>query len=64
MIGGWILGRQAMAAAGSDDPWLKSKGTLARLYAGQVLSLAPGRADGVCQGLEDLEATPAQALAG
>jgi alkylation response protein AidB-like acyl-CoA dehydrogenase len=64
VIGGWILGRQAMAAAGSDDPWLKSKGALARLYAGQVLSLAPGRANGVCQGPEDLEATPAHALAG
>ncbi|HZZ34553.1 MAG TPA: acyl-CoA dehydrogenase, partial [Caulobacteraceae bacterium] len=33
VIGGWILGRQALAAAGSDDPWMIAKGALARLYA-------------------------------
>ncbi|MFZ5717953.1 MAG: acyl-CoA dehydrogenase [Pseudomonadota bacterium] len=64
VIGGWILGRQALAAAGSDDPWLASKGALARLYAGQVLSLAPGLADGLTDGAADLEATEAAALAG
>lgn len=52
------------AAVGSDDPWLQSKGALARLYASQVLSLAPGLADGICDGTDDLEATPAAALAG
>src|SRR6185369_6922384 len=31
VVGGWILGRQALAAAGSDDPWLIAKGGLARL---------------------------------
>jgi hypothetical protein len=64
VTGGWILGRQALAAAGSDDPWLKGKAALARVYASQVLSGAPGLADSVCEGPQDLEATPAEALAG
>ena len=64
VIGGWILGRHALAAAGSDDPWMVAKGSLARLYASQVLALAPGIADGLSEGVEDLEATPAAALAG
>ena len=64
VAGGWILGRQALAAAGSDDPWLKSKGALARLYASQVLTLASGAADGILDGQGDLEATTASALAG
>jgi alkylation response protein AidB-like acyl-CoA dehydrogenase len=64
VIGGALLGRQALAAAGSDDPWLKSKAALARLYASQVLAQAPGLADGLMEGVEDLEATPAAALAG
>jgi hypothetical protein len=62
VIGGAMLGRQALAAAGSDDPWLQSKGALARLYAGQVLSQAPGLADGLTEGAADLEATAATAL--
>ena len=64
VIGGWVLGRQALAAAGSDDPWMVAKGALARLYASQVLSLAPGLADGIADGAGDLEATSAAALAG
>jgi len=65
VVGGWILGRQALAAAGSDDPWLASKGALARLYASQVLTQAPGLADAIADdGAADLEATPAAALAG
>jgi hypothetical protein len=63
VIGGAMLGRQALAAAGSDDPWMRSKGALARVYSGQVLSLAPGLADGLMDGADDLEATPAAALA-
>jgi alkylation response protein AidB-like acyl-CoA dehydrogenase len=62
VVGGWMLGRQALAAAGSDAPWLKAKGALARLYAEQVLALAPGLADSVVAGGGDLEATPAEAL--
>jgi alkylation response protein AidB-like acyl-CoA dehydrogenase len=63
VIGGAMLGRQALAAAGSDDPWLKGKAALARLYASQVLAQAPGLADGLMEGVEDLEATSAAALA-
>ncbi|MGZ5986913.1 MAG: acyl-CoA dehydrogenase, partial [Caulobacteraceae bacterium] len=62
VIGGAMLGRQALAAAGSDDPWMKSKGALARLYASQVLALAPGLADGLMEGPEDLLETSAGAL--
>jgi alkylation response protein AidB-like acyl-CoA dehydrogenase len=65
VVGGWILGRQALAAAGSDDPWLVGKGALARLYASQVLAMASGLADAITEGgADDLEATPAAALAG
>jgi hypothetical protein len=64
VIGGWMLGRQALAASGSEDPWLKGKAALARLYSGQVLSLAPGIAEGLTDGGADLEATAAAALVG
>jgi len=64
VIGGWMLGRQALAAAGSPDPWLKGKAALARLYASQVLAQAPALADGLMDGAEDLEATAAEALTG
>jgi hypothetical protein len=68
VIGGAMLGRQALlaakgVAAGSDDPWLQGKGALARVYASQVLSQAPGLADGLTEGAADLEATAATALA-
>ena len=64
VCGGWILGRQALAAAGSDDPWLQSKGALARLYASQVLTAAPGLADAITESGPDLAETHAAALAG
>jgi hypothetical protein len=64
VVGGWMLGRQALAANGADEPWLKGKAALARLYSGQVLSLAPGMAEGLADGAADLEATAAGALAG
>jgi alkylation response protein AidB-like acyl-CoA dehydrogenase len=65
VVGGWMLGRQAVAAAGSDDPWMQSKGALARVYASQVLTQAPGLADAITDnGADDLEATPAAALMG
>ncbi len=64
VIGGWMLARQAIAAAGSDDPWLQGKAVLARTYAAHVLALAPGRAAGIPDGTADLEATPAAALSG
>jgi alkylation response protein AidB-like acyl-CoA dehydrogenase len=62
VIGGWMLGRQALAAGDSDD-WGRSKSTLARLYAGQVLSLAPGLAEGLMDGAYDLEAIDPHLLA-
>jgi hypothetical protein len=64
VIGGWVLGRQALAAAGSDAPWLKAKATLARLYASQVLAQAPGLADGIMESLPELAAIAPEALAG
>ena len=64
VIGGWILGRQALAADDSDEPWMKAKVALARLYAAQVLSGAAGLAEGLTEGWEELEPTPAEALAG
>jgi hypothetical protein len=64
VVGGWMLGRQALAAGESDEPWLKSKAALARLYSSQVLSLAPGLAEGLMDGAMDLEQTGADALAG
>jgi hypothetical protein len=63
VVGGWVLGRQAMAVAGLDDPWAQAKAATARLYASQVLALAPGLADGLGEGAGDLEATDASALA-
>jgi len=64
VIGGWMLGRQALAAAGSDAPWLRAKSALARLYAAQVLVRAPGLAEGLSEGTDDLEATSAVAFNG
>ncbi|HEY2358244.1 MAG TPA: acyl-CoA dehydrogenase [Phenylobacterium sp.] len=63
VIGGAMLGRQALVAAGSEDPWLKSKGALARVYSSQVLAQAGGLAEGLMDGGDEREATPATALA-
>jgi alkylation response protein AidB-like acyl-CoA dehydrogenase len=67
VIGGAMLGRQALAAAAdpgfAENPWLKGKAALARVFAGQVLAQAPGVADGLMDGGADLEATSAAALA-
>ncbi len=63
VIGAWMLGRQALAAAGSADPWLQGKAALARVYAGQVLTQASGIADGLMDGAADLEGTTADRLA-
>jgi len=64
VIGGWVLGRQALAAAGSEASWLKVKAPLARLYASQVLTGAPGLADAVADPLEDMADVAAEALGG
>jgi alkylation response protein AidB-like acyl-CoA dehydrogenase len=62
VIGGWMLARQALAAAGGADEWSKSKAALARVYAGQVLAQAPGLAEGLMDGAGDLESVSAAAL--
>ncbi|MDF2901468.1 MAG: hypothetical protein K0Q62_1527, partial [Phenylobacterium sp.] len=54
--------RQALATAQGTDDWSKSKAALARIYASQVLAQAPGLADGVVEGADDLEAVGAEAL--
>jgi alkylation response protein AidB-like acyl-CoA dehydrogenase len=64
VIGGWMLGREALLSGGGAEPWLAAKGPLARLYASQVLAQAPGLAAGVMAGGGDLEAVSAEALAG
>ena len=64
VIGGWMLGRQALVASSGDKPWLCGRAALARLYSGQVLSLAPGLAEGLMDGAADLEALAAEDLAG
>jgi hypothetical protein len=63
VVGGWLLGRQALATAGSEDPWLQSKATLARVYASQVLTLAPGLADSVPEAIDHLEGVTPGVLA-
>jgi alkylation response protein AidB-like acyl-CoA dehydrogenase len=62
VIGGWALARQALAAAGAQAPWVKAKPALARLYASQILSQAPGLAEAVMTPSPDLAETPADAL--
>ncbi|RAK56758.1 acyl-CoA dehydrogenase [Phenylobacterium deserti] len=62
VIGGWMLARQALAAAGSDEAWARSKLALARVYADHVLALAPGVAEGLRSGADDLAAVAAEAL--
>ncbi|WP_374535199.1 acyl-CoA dehydrogenase [Phenylobacterium sp.] len=62
VIGGWMLARQALAVAGGEDAWSRSKAALARVYASQVLALAPGLADGLTENADDLEAVGADAL--
>jgi alkylation response protein AidB-like acyl-CoA dehydrogenase len=64
VIGGWILGRQALAAAGDEAPWLQAKAPLAKLYASQVLAQAPGLAEGVMEAFPELAALTPEALAG
>jgi 3-(methylthio)propanoyl-CoA dehydrogenase len=60
VVGGWMLAKGALAASekiaageGDKDYW-RSKIGLARVYAEQVLSLAPGQAQAVTQGAVDL----------
>ncbi|MEW6017903.1 MAG: acyl-CoA dehydrogenase [Pseudomonadota bacterium] len=63
VIGGWVLARQAMLAAGADDARLKAKAGLLRIYAAQVLTGAGGLAAAVTQGAAEYEALGAEAFA-
>ncbi|MDX5330552.1 MAG: acyl-CoA dehydrogenase, partial [Caulobacteraceae bacterium] len=63
VIGGWVLARQAMLAAGTDDARLKAKAGLLRIYAAQVLTGAGGLAAAVTQGAAEYEALGAEAFA-
>ncbi len=60
VVGGWMLGKQALAAAaniasgdGPSDYWRTRIG-LARVYAEQILSQSPGLTQAVTQGSVDL----------
>jgi hypothetical protein len=64
VIGGWVLGRQALAAAGSEAPWLQAKAPLAKLYASQVLAQTPGLAEGIMETLPEMAGLAPEALAG
>ncbi len=64
VIGGWMLGLQALALLDATDDWSASKAALARVYAAQVLAQAPGLAEGVMEGAADYEAVGAHAMAG
>ncbi|HEY5105574.1 MAG TPA: acyl-CoA dehydrogenase [Caulobacteraceae bacterium] len=65
VVGGWMLGKQALAASrmiaagdGPQDYW-RTKIGLARVFAEQVLAQAPGLTPAVTQGAVDLfRATP------
>ena len=57
VVGGWQLARAAAAAPRlADKSYARGKLALARLYASQVLTSAPGLADAVCAGAAELEA--------
>ena len=56
-------GMDREATAGGADEWSRSKGALARFYAAQVLTQAPGLAEGLMTGSGDLEAVSFEALA-
>ena len=65
LVGGWMLGKGALVAtrrvAAGDGPaeYYRTKIDLARIYAEQVLTRAPGLAAAVAQGAEELyRATP------
>jgi alkylation response protein AidB-like acyl-CoA dehydrogenase len=65
VVGGWMLGKQALAASkmiaagGGDQAYYKTRIGLARVFAHQVLAQAPGLAQAVTQGSVDLyRATP------
>jgi alkylation response protein AidB-like acyl-CoA dehydrogenase len=59
-LGGWLLLRGAQQAP--DGVWGRNKAVLADLFATQILSLAPGRAEAAMTGAAALTAIDAEAL--
>ena len=56
-VGGWMLAKAALAASrGADADYARGKLALARLFATQVLTCAPGLADVVQAGAGEIEA--------
>ena len=67
VVGGLMLAKGALAAAakmasGDTDPYWSARIALARVYADQVLALAPGKGAAVTAGGADLEALSAGML--
>ena len=63
VVGGWMLAKGALAAAGETDAaWAESKRALARVFAEAVLAQVPGAAAGVMLGAADLEAMTPEVL--
>ena len=65
VVGGWMLGKGALAAAdgrAGDEASAKSRIALASHYADTVLARAPGQVAGVTCGAGDLEAMTAATL--
>ncbi|MEO8927056.1 MAG: acyl-CoA dehydrogenase, partial [Caulobacteraceae bacterium] len=70
VVGGWMLGKEALAAAahlaageGPEDYWRTRIG-LARVYAEQILSQSPGLTQAVTQGAVDLFRASPESLGG
>jgi hypothetical protein len=68
VVGGWMLGRQALfasqrlAAGEGDATYWKTRIGLARVFSHQVLAQAPGLAQAVTQGSVDLFRASPEAL--
>ncbi len=67
VVGGWMLAKGATAASakmtgGDTDPYWPARIALTRVYADQVLSLAPGKLAAVTAGGADFHALTAEML--
>ncbi|MBU4432888.1 MAG: acyl-CoA dehydrogenase [Alphaproteobacteria bacterium] len=63
VVGGWMLAKGALGAAGeADAAWAESKRALARVYAEAVLAQVPGQAAGVMLGAADFAAMTAEVM--
>jgi alkylation response protein AidB-like acyl-CoA dehydrogenase len=57
VTGGWMLAKAArIASQAGDEEYARGKRALARIFATQILTAAPGLADTVCAGAAELEA--------